>query len=74
VGYCFVQTKLNEVRTFSDVSNKRFKESRKGKRQALVIGFTIPTEAECYALLRMIPKHLTVLSVNRDFKSDETFS
>jgi hypothetical protein len=56
VGYCFIQTKLNEVRTFSDASNKRFKESRKGNRQALVIGFTIPNTSEGYDLLKVIPR------------------
>lgn len=60
VGFCFVQTKLNQVRTFSLASNKRFIESKKGNRDALVIGFTMPTKIECIDLLKMIPKLIPV--------------
>lgn len=56
IGYCFIQMKLNEVRTFSDISNRRFKESRNGNRNSLVIGFSIPTMTECYDLLKIIPR------------------
>lgn len=60
VGFCFCQTKLNKVKVLSQGSNIRFVESKKGKRRAFVIGFTIPNEIEIYHLVKIFPRVVTL--------------
>lgn len=56
VGHCFLQTQLKEVKTFSAASAKRYKESQKGDRYAIVVGFTVPNIIEYTDLLKILPR------------------